>query len=35
VAVTYLLGIDIESVRAALGDFKVGQGLTPGRCRAF
>jgi len=35
VAATYLLGIDIESVRNALCNFGAGQNLTPGRLNIF
>jgi len=35
IAATYLLGIDIESLRIALGNFKVSQSLTPGRLNFF
>jgi len=35
IAATYLLGIDIESLRTALGNFIVSQSLTPGRLNFF
>lgn len=34
-AATYLLDVDIESIVAALGKFKAGQELTPGRLNVF
>jgi len=35
VAATYLLGVDIYSVRSALGNFSVSQSMTPGRLNVF